>query len=835
MPSPKKGIKGFFLVFMVCFTSSIFAQNSFVLKAKVVDSVNNIVISNFDLSIATHDVWTTVPYTSIQDSIFSKQFVAKFNRVKFSLVGYKSKTFKVLVEHPGLIDLGEIQLVKNEISLSEVKIKSRRRFLDLDSAVFKFSDSTFAGYKMADDVLKLIPGIKIINNNIFYNGVNITNVKVGNRNFFFNDNDLLLNNLPGYAIDKIEIIQPSADQKNYQNEKSSLNIVLKNGSQTGYLTKSLVSYGTNKRKVLDLFIGRMDSTYQIGVTSNNNNVNDKNPVVLAGVSPMSGASNSTEHKIVFSKDFRKFSFQLNYEKLNSNFENHQEISRIETIDDGLLKTSYINNSKNKNNTDHLLNSAFYRFKPNIVLAFSQDILKNKINFINTTSIVLDSTQNSQIIANDNNGTRIENTLRYNSKDIEDGNKMLELQLSHLDNNFNYLNSYNSLNEVNRNLISRQFVTKGMFTYIFQKNNYLIASFDNNFNKLFHSVDLNDYESYSQIHSSLKVKFGANLKKWDYLLSVENFYYDFQSSKDLFKKRYNKILPLLNLSYNLGNGYKLGGMLSNSVSIITLDQLSSLLSNNEILSRNVNFSVSPEKVGTMEFHFEKLSNNKNVYLNFGLINRQNVAENILTGSLRNGILLTNVGNRKSLYLTARQDYKLSQRVTFASYFHMVQSKLNSNAQAKLSNSKTDLQEVSLSLQYNYSKIDLMLACGFITNKRHFNDLEGDYKDISYNTAVILNYLVSSNMKFALNFNGQYYENDFSYQSAKVVGMVNLVSQYVFLKNKNLTSFFKVNNLLNNATINFQDFQSGSYVQTSRISTLGRYFLVGCSYRFNTLKR
>ncbi|PTT02033.1 hypothetical protein DBR11_05925, partial [Pedobacter sp. HMWF019] len=196
----------------------------------------------------------------------------KYGVLKVSCLNYSNKILHVKI-NSNLIDVGVVKLKQNVINLKEVNIVSHNPPILLkeikDTLEADFSGQYFEKYLMTGNALEVVPGIKIVGSKLFFNGEEIGDIKVGEKEFLF-DNDFLMQNLPGRTIKKIQIIS-KADKYGKKNKR--LNIVLKDKDKHASIYDLVISRGTKSSNLNAITASRMDSLFQIGIRTQSNNLN----------------------------------------------------------------------------------------------------------------------------------------------------------------------------------------------------------------------------------------------------------------------------------------------------------------------------------------------------------------------------------------------------------------------------------------------------------------------------------------------------------------------------------------------------------------------------------
>lgn len=118
------------------------------------------------------------------------------------------------------------------VSLQEAVVRAKQPITVKGDTIEYDADSfRTAADENLEDILKKLPGIQVENGKVFYEGKEITTIKVGNREVLGGNTKLLTKNLPADAIDKVQLNKkfkqnPFANSLS-DDEEAMLNIELK--------------------------------------------------------------------------------------------------------------------------------------------------------------------------------------------------------------------------------------------------------------------------------------------------------------------------------------------------------------------------------------------------------------------------------------------------------------------------------------------------------------------------------------------------------------------------------------------------------------------------------
>lgn len=129
------------------------------------------------------------------------------------------------------------KMKRGVISLQEAVIRAKQP-ITIKGDTIEYDADSFrtAADENLEDILKKLPGIQVENGKVYYEGKEITTIKVGNREVLGGNTKLLTKNLPADAIDKVQL-NKKFKQNPFANslqddEEAMLNIELKENKKS---------------------------------------------------------------------------------------------------------------------------------------------------------------------------------------------------------------------------------------------------------------------------------------------------------------------------------------------------------------------------------------------------------------------------------------------------------------------------------------------------------------------------------------------------------------------------------------------------------------------------
>ncbi|TAH24532.1 MAG: TonB-dependent receptor [Cytophagales bacterium] len=213
-------------------------------------------------------------------------------RLKTEFIGYKSfeKTISAFSEN---IEIPVISLQTDPTTLKEVQVeglevrsKQKGDTTEFNAKAFKVNPDA-----NAQDLVSKMPGVTIEGGTVKAQGEDVKKILVDGKEFFGNDVQMALKNLPADAIDKVQVFDRMNEQSrltgfNDGNTEKSINITTKPGMGNGKFGRVYAGYGSDDRFSLGGNYNSFDKKRRISLVGQSNNINQQNFSAqdLAGIS-----------------------------------------------------------------------------------------------------------------------------------------------------------------------------------------------------------------------------------------------------------------------------------------------------------------------------------------------------------------------------------------------------------------------------------------------------------------------------------------------------------------------------------------------------------------------
>lgn len=149
------------------------------------------------------------------------------------IIGYNTLTREIMVE--GNTDLGDIELQPSEVEIEAVEVTSKLITRKADRFVVDVANSNQAIGKTGEELLKLAPGVWVVNDEISINGASGTKVYINDRQVRESGADLLayLRTIQADEIQRIEVIPISGADYDADSKGGIIKITLKRSRNAG--------------------------------------------------------------------------------------------------------------------------------------------------------------------------------------------------------------------------------------------------------------------------------------------------------------------------------------------------------------------------------------------------------------------------------------------------------------------------------------------------------------------------------------------------------------------------------------------------------------------------
>ena len=257
--------------------------------------------------------------------------------IKVSFMGYKEQIFGVtLPERTGNFKVADIMMREEATVMKETVIEGKLAELTVvdDTVMYNADAYKLEEGAMVEELIKKLPGVvEEADGSLTFNGKNISQILVDGKEFFGNNRNLVLQNLPAEIVDKIKAYDKKSDRARITGiddgeERTVLDLTIKKNKKRGFFGNLDGAYGTKDRYNGRLNFNRFIGDQKFSIVGNGNNTNGNGMTDNQRV----GATMNWQNKVV----------ELNG-SVNGEFSQHSNESRSNSQNFEIRNSAYTNN------------------------------------------------------------------------------------------------------------------------------------------------------------------------------------------------------------------------------------------------------------------------------------------------------------------------------------------------------------------------------------------------------------------------------------------------------------------------------------------------------------
>ena len=292
-------MKNTLTVLSLCFfISSVFAQNK--LDGFIQDADDRSPLTGAAVKLIPMADSTKWQGTSADDSgkfVFSN-LTRGLYLLQINYIGYKTSEQKVFVRDEDK-HLGPVNVSKSANTLKDVNVEDKAVRVTQKNDTAEYNAAAFKTNKDAnvEDLVTKMPGITSENGTIKAHGEQVKKVLIDGKEYFGDDAQLAMKNLPSDVVDRVQVFDQMSDQSFFTgfddgNSQKAMNIMTKKGMNNGVFGKVYAGYGylTDSRYSAGASVNYFDGNRRLSLIGMSNNVNVQNFSMqdLLGVTGSSG-------------------------------------------------------------------------------------------------------------------------------------------------------------------------------------------------------------------------------------------------------------------------------------------------------------------------------------------------------------------------------------------------------------------------------------------------------------------------------------------------------------------------------------------------------------------
>lgn len=275
--------KKLLFLLLLLFSINLYGQvNNYSLTGKIADKTTLEPIQGVSISILKNDKIVAGTASENNGNFQIKNLAAGDYLVQISFIGYKIKKMPLAIGSENKV-LGLVLLESDNTKLNEVTIEGKQIRVEQKGDTTSINASAYKVNQdaTAEDLVKKMPGITVENGTVKTQGEDLKKVLVDGKEFFGDDAQMALRNLPAEVVDKVQIFDRMNDQAQFTgfrdgNTEKTMNITTRNNKNQGTFGKAYAGYGTDNRYQAGITLNYFKNNRRITLLGISNNINQQN-------------------------------------------------------------------------------------------------------------------------------------------------------------------------------------------------------------------------------------------------------------------------------------------------------------------------------------------------------------------------------------------------------------------------------------------------------------------------------------------------------------------------------------------------------------------------------
>ena len=200
--------------------------------------------------------------------------------LQVSFMGFKTQKFKLtLPQRSGNFKVADVMMREDATVMQEAVVEGKLPEMTVidDTVAYNADAFKLPEGSMVEDLIKKLPGIVQNENGGFtFNGKNISQILVDGKEFFGNNQNMVLQNLPAEIVDKVKAYDKKSDMARITgiddgNERTVLDLAIKKDKKKGLFGRADGAYGTHDRYSGNLNINSFRGDQKVSLVGGANN------------------------------------------------------------------------------------------------------------------------------------------------------------------------------------------------------------------------------------------------------------------------------------------------------------------------------------------------------------------------------------------------------------------------------------------------------------------------------------------------------------------------------------------------------------------------------------
>ncbi|MBQ7156351.1 MAG: TonB-dependent receptor [Bacteroidaceae bacterium] len=267
---------------------AVFAQSkkNNTLTGRVLDSETGEALMRCSVALMSEDTTKLITGTvTAQDGSFTLKNVKNGSYVtRITYIGYHNFYHKkVVTDEAASHKLGTVLLVPASIELQSAVVTAQMKEVEVKDDTLMFNAAAFKVPEgsVLEELIRKLPGVTIEDDGtIKVNGKTVKKILVEGKEFFSDNKNMAMKNLPTEIIDKVKTYDKQSDLSRITGiddgeEETVIDLSIKKGMRQGWFGNVDLGYGSEERYTEKLSLNRFQDNLQASVIGSINNINDQ--------------------------------------------------------------------------------------------------------------------------------------------------------------------------------------------------------------------------------------------------------------------------------------------------------------------------------------------------------------------------------------------------------------------------------------------------------------------------------------------------------------------------------------------------------------------------------
>ncbi len=269
---------------LVVFSTLAMAAQQFTVRGKVIDGADASPLAGATVRLAFVKDTSVIrgSYTDIDGTFRVKDLQPGAWKMTITNIGFRRLESTQFVRESRL-DLGVFRLQRDtlqgkgvEVEATAVRMEVKGDTMDYNAQAFKTNPNA-----TAEDLVKKMPGITVESGTVRAQGEEVRRVTVDGREFFGDDAQATLRNLPADMVDRVQVFDRGSDLSMFSgfddgNTSKQMNLVTRKDRRNGSFGRMYAGGGTQDRYGVGGTMNDFRGMQRITVLGMSNNINQQN-------------------------------------------------------------------------------------------------------------------------------------------------------------------------------------------------------------------------------------------------------------------------------------------------------------------------------------------------------------------------------------------------------------------------------------------------------------------------------------------------------------------------------------------------------------------------------